>query len=180
MPRTVRPHLMFPGVLAVVALLVLIAVPAALGAKPTRTVVGSEPFVVPAGFGCSFDLGIDPDEKSGQAITEFSDGRIQIIGHGTATVTNLETGDSFVQRSRYREIDTYDPVANDLLIEITGRYLLGLFPGDQGPFGEVGENGGAFRVIGHQTFTVDLDSDELVTSYSLNGQATDICPLISD
>ena len=63
---------------------------------------------------------------------------------------------------------------NYLFIEISGRYGLQLFPGDQGPFGEVGENGALLSVVGHQTFTFDLDT-ELTPAYSLTGKATDIC-----
>jgi hypothetical protein len=166
-------------VAAVVSAVALIAAPPALGAKPTRTVIGSTgDFLIPAGFGCSFDVGVQADEDARGAITEFSDGRVQIVAHAELTLRNPETGDSVVQRSSYKETDTFDTEANDLLIEISGRYGLALFPGDQGPAGEVGESGALFAVTGRQQFTLDLDSD-LVTSYSLNGQATDLCPLLS-
>ena len=111
-------------------------------------------------------------------ITEFSDGRV--VTHGTApeiTVTNLETGDSFLQRSRYKETVRHVAEANDLLVEISGRYAINLFPGDQGPFGEV-EDGALLSVVGHQAFTLDLDTD-VITAYSLKGKATDTCAELS-
>lgn len=96
MRRTIRPHLI--GALA--ALVALIVVPTALGAKPTRTVIGAEPLVIPAGEGCAFDVAGEPEADARQAITSFSDGRVQTIGHGTGTLMNVATGDLFVQRSR--------------------------------------------------------------------------------
>jgi hypothetical protein len=172
MRRTIRPHLI--GALG--ALILLVVVPAALGAKPTRTVVASEPFVIPAGLGCAFDVLGEPEPDARQAITEFSDGRIQTIGHGSGTLTNAENGESFDVRSRYKETET--PLGEGLVrFEISGRIFISFFPGDQGPFGEVEEPGLLLEVIGHQRITAEADT-LVFTSYSLNGQATDICAQI--
>jgi hypothetical protein len=159
------------------AFVALIAVPTALGAKPIKTEFQPQPFVIPAGFGCAFDVGV-ADEDARATIMQFSDGRVAIHGHAEPTVMNLETGDSFAQRTRGHITRTFDPEANELLFDVTGRLLLNLYPGDQGPFGEVGEDGLVASVIGHQRFTLDLDT-EVTTSYSLDGQAIDVCPLIS-
>jgi hypothetical protein len=124
------------------------------------------------GLGCAFDVGGQPEGR--QAITEFSDGRVQTIGHGTILLTNLETGDSFTQVSRYKETDT--PLgADELLIEISGRIFISFFPGDQGPFGEVGEPGLLLSVIGHQRITLDLDTFAF-TSYSLKARPLTSAP----
>jgi hypothetical protein len=106
------------------------------------------------------------------------DANVGHCGRSRLTLTNLETGDSFVQVSRYKVTETFDPEANEVLVEISGRIFIGFIEGDQGPFGEVGEDGLLVSVIGHQQFTVDLGTN-VVTSYSLDGTATDICPLIS-
>jgi hypothetical protein len=152
----------------------------ALGAQPTRTVVDLEGdrFVMPAGEGCSFDVELQASERARQTFTEFSDGRLQVIGHAEPTLINLDTGDSFVQVSRYTVIDTFDPVTNEVLEEISGRIFMQFFPGDQGPFGEVEYPGLLLSVIGDQTLTFDLDANA-ITAYSLDGQATDICALLS-
>jgi hypothetical protein len=43
--------------LAAIAGTALIAVPTSLGGKPVRTIIPApEPFVIPAGFGCPFDV----------------------------------------------------------------------------------------------------------------------------
>jgi hypothetical protein len=162
-----------------VAAAALIVVAPAMGAKPTRTVVDLEgdAFVIPAGEGCAFDVGFRASERSRQAVTEFSDRRLQVIGHAERTLTNLETGDSFVQVSRYRDI-TFDAAANDAFIETSGRIFITFLPGDQGPFGEVKSPGLLLSVIGHQSFTLDLDANA-ITAYSLDGQATDVCALLS-
>jgi hypothetical protein len=52
-------------------------------------------------------------------------------------------------------------------------------PGDQGPFGEVDEPRLLLSIIGHQVATLDLDAN-VITSYSLRGQATDICAALAD
>lgn len=150
-------------------------------AKPTRTVVGSQGGLIEAGFGCSFDVQIQPSENARQAITEFSDGRVQTIGHAEWTLVNVETGDSFHQISRYKKTETFDPVADEIVDEISGRFFVNFFPGDQGPSGLVEEPGAVLSVIGHQRFTIDPDPDPfVVTSYSLDGRvATDICAALS-
>jgi hypothetical protein len=178
MTRRAKP---FSSLLAFVALAALIVVAPAMGAKPTRTVVDLEgdadAFVIPAGEGCAFAVRFRPSERSRRTLTEFSDGRLQVIRHAEWTLTNLATGDSFVQVSRNRDI-TFDAAANDALVETSGRIFITFLPGDQGPFGEVEDPGLLLSVIGHQSFTLDLDANA-ITAYSLDGQATDICALLS-
>jgi hypothetical protein len=174
--------------MAAAGLISAVAAPAS-AAKPTRTVIECAPppddpcqpegNVIDAGLGCSFDVQIQPSENAREAITEFSDGRVQTIGHAEPTLVNLETGDSFHQRSRYKITEIYDPVANEIVVEISGRFFVQFFPGDQGLSGLVEEPGALLSVIGHQRFTVDPDTFAY-TSYSLNGRVvTDICAALS-
>lgn len=137
----------------------------------------ADPFVIPAGFACAFDVGVVYSDTGHGAITDFGDGGTAIFGVGEATITNLDTGAFYVQRSRVRALETYDPVANDVLVQVSGRFYFFLVPGDQGPSGVVGEPGVLFS-IGSITYTYDIDTD-FVTSTSLVGQATDICEEIS-
>jgi len=160
------------------AALALIAAPSALGAKPTKTVVEAENFFIPAGEGCPFDVEEQVAEGTTFVVKEFGDGRFVTHGNSEPILVNLETGASFVQKTRATVTETFDPVANDLFFEISGRIFVSFLPGDQGPFGEVGADGALFSVIGHQRFRLDLD-ENLITSYSLNGQAIDICPFLS-
>jgi hypothetical protein len=60
----------------------------------------------------------------------------------------------------------------------SGRFFIFLFPGDQGPSGEVGYPGALFGVVGDARGTVDPDTG-VVTSFSLDGQTTDLCALLS-
>lgn len=76
------------------------------------------------------------------------------------------------------ETDTHDAEANDLLIEISGRFLSSSSWAIRARLGESRENGALLAVIGHQQFTLGLDTN-VVTSYSLDGKATDLCSLLS-
>ena len=168
-----------PVVLMVFLLTIFGLAPAVLAAKPTRTLVEfSDPWVFPAGLGCAFDVGAVPSDGARGAITDFGDGVTATVGHGNGTFTNLDTGASYFQMSRYRAIETYDPVTNDVVIQLSGRVWFNLYPGDQGPFGLVDEPGALLSIQGQVAYTFDLDT-ELVTSFSLDGQATDICALLS-
>ena len=162
----------------IVGALALVAVPTALAAKPIRTVLEQPPpSVIPAGQGCSFDVG----EQAGEGmttLTEFSDGRTVIHVNADPILTNLETGDTFVQRARAKVTDTVDAQANEIVEEISGQVFVSFLPGDQGPSGVVEEPGALLSIIGHQRLTFDADTFVL-TSYSLNGKATDICAQLS-
>jgi hypothetical protein len=166
-------------VAALLLALALTAVPTAVGAKPVRTVVPfTEPIFLPAGLGCAFPVRGQPGEGSRAMITEFSDGRVQTIDWAQANLTNLDTGETILWRSRFLIRETIDPATNELVSVVSGRHFVLLFPGDQGPSGEVGEPGALLGIVGRERITVDLDTG-VVTSYSLNGQATDLCALLS-
>lgn len=163
----------------IVVALALIAAPTALGGKPIRSVVPfTEPIFLPAGVGCAFPVRGQPGEGSRAMITEFNDGRTQTIDWAQANLTNLDTGKTILWRSRFLIKETIDPSTNELVSVLTGRHFGFLSPGDQGPSGEVGEPGVLLGVIGHLRVTTDLDTG-VVTSFSLNGQTTDLCALLS-
>jgi hypothetical protein len=167
--------------MATIVCLVMFATPAAMGAKPTRTTATPEDQFLPAGFACSFDV-LETAGEDGEGrlmITEFSDGRTQIIGHGTAHLINLETEASIDRKARAKITETYDPATNDVFVNISGRLFIQFFPGDQGPFGEVQSPGALLGLIGHFQYTFDLDSF-LITSFSLDGTATDLCAQLSE
>jgi hypothetical protein len=168
-----RSHLAY-FVVAVGAM--LIAAPLSLGASPVRTVVIPGPGVWPAGFGCPFDVGRVPNDVT--RITEFSGGRTVFQVNAEPTLTNLETGTAYIQRSRFTATDTYDPDANDVLSVTSGRFIINFFPGDQGPFGKVGESGALFAFAGRVQTTFDLDT-EIVISFSYEGTVTDLCGVLS-
>lgn len=164
----------------IVVALALIAAPTALGGKPIRSVVPfTEPIFFPAGSVCAFPVRGQPGEGSRAMITEFSDGRVQVIDWAEANLTNLDTGNTIVWNSRFLSTETVDPEANELFFENSGRFFVWLFPGDQGPAGEVGYPGALLGIVGEARGTVDLDTG-MVTSFSLDGQTTDLCALLSE
>jgi hypothetical protein len=161
-------------IVLVVAVLGLTAIPTAGAAKPIREYFAAEPTLLAAGSGCPFAVELRPSEGATSTRTEFSDGTVVIKSNMRQTVTNLETGASLEVKDAGTVRETYDAAANDLHIEFSGQTIFYFFPGDQGPFGEVGEDGGLYRVVGHVTETWDLDQD-LITSFSFQGQATELC-----
>jgi hypothetical protein len=164
----------------VLAVLSLLAGPAAAITKPTRTVITPEPEGVswPAGVVCEFAVQGVPDDRARQAITDFADGRSITIGHGSPTLTNVETGTSLVHRSSYKVTEIYDPIGHEFLVEISGRIFIVLFEGEPGPSGEVGSDGALLSLVGHVQFTVDVSGS--ITSFSLDGTSTDLCALLSE
>ena len=95
-------------------------------AKPTKTVIEGEGFVIPAGQGCAFAVEEQVPEGTTVVIKEFSDGRIVTHGNADPTLVNLETGDTFAQRTRATVTDTFDPQTNEIVEEISGRIFIGL------------------------------------------------------
>jgi hypothetical protein len=164
----------------IVFLLALSVVPTAFGVAPIRTVVEpEEPILIPAGTGCAFDVLEELGENAHITLTEFSDGRLHIQAHGDVVLTNLETPEQSIDwKNRWNASETFDPEANSIISEFSGRLLFTFFPGDQGPFGTVGENGAFFAFVGLVEITMDADTG-VVTSFSLNGSATDVCALLA-
>jgi len=132
------------------------------------------PFVMPAGFGCSFDVLASPEGKS--YITEFDDRRM-VISNAYVTFTNLDSGTTYVQHSTYKVTETLLD-ADRLGIVADGRIFFQLYPGDSGPFGTVGGDGALYLMEGTSTSTLDLGTF-ILTSFSFKGTATDLCALLA-
>ena len=119
------------ALLFVLAGIALVAVPAVQGAPPIRNVFPApEPFVYPSGLRVCV-------RRSGRPGWLALDHRVQRWphrdhGHGDITLTNLETGTSYLQYSRYDETVTF-PDANTAETVINGRVIVEFYPGDQGP-----------------------------------------------
>ena len=173
----------------VLAVLVALPMQAALGAKPFR-----DPFRDPVGAGsprdgegsfsfiltaresaCSFDQLVNVEVIGIDWI--FSDGRFVWVNVATITLTNLETGTSYVQSSRYHSTTTIAADGTEHVV-INGQRWMGFPEGDQGPEGEVGPVGADYFVTGKQTFVYDPKKD-LITSYELDGQAVDACEVLA-
>jgi hypothetical protein len=158
----------------------LILAPAASAGQPTRTVLTPADYVVPAGFGCAFDVQVQYDADYRLTQFEFSDGRVMFIGNGERTLTNLETGATFVWQNNFQRTETYDPATNDLVIDNSGRIALEYWPGDVDHTGQVvGDDGAFYGFVGHLQATLDFDTGSF-TSSTLHGWAVDLCAELSD
>jgi hypothetical protein len=100
------------------------------------------------------------------------------VDRADPTLTNLDTGTSYLQRTAVEDTETYDPETNTFLDVSVGRSFDWFSPGDQGPFGEVGANGALFAVVGYSRVTTNADTGQ-ITSFSLVGTATDLCPILA-
>jgi hypothetical protein len=94
-------------------------------------------------------------------------------------MSNLETGATYLQRSRYTETEIFDPSTNTLQVTITGRIWIGFFPGDLGPSGVVQWPGAALAFSGTVELTVDADTFAY-TAFSYTGAYIDLCAELSD
>jgi hypothetical protein len=168
-----RRNLLMLGAVAGAA---LVAAPMSVAASPVRIVITPGPFVFPAGFGCAFDVGVLPNSPT--KITEFSDGRTVTQVTAEPTLTNLDTGTSYIQRRRFTGTDTIDPETNVDFSTTNGRFLVNFFPGDRGPFGVVGENGALLVFVGNVHPTADLNTGQ-ITSFSYVGTVTDVCAILA-
>jgi hypothetical protein len=121
--------------------------------------------------GCGFDLHVQA--------THLPDVARAPIGSGDITFTNLETGATYLQHSRYTDTETVDPVTGNVHGKIVGRIWFELYPGDQGPAGLVQEPGLDLLFSGTLEFTLDPETN-VITAFSLNGTYKDLCALLTD
>lgn len=127
-------------------------------------------FTIPArDNGCGVDLKVEAEHGSGGASTR--------IGYGDITFTNLETGATYLQRSRYTATSTYDESTKSWDVHITGNIWMALYPGEAGPSGVVQEPGLELLVSGTLEFTVTRK--DVVTYFSLTGTYDDLCALLT-
>ena len=111
-----------------------------------------------------------------KSTTQFSDGRTVFTDHGGSTLTNLETGATYVQHTNATFTDTSTADGNIFEV-LDGRFWFGFSPGDQGPDGEVGESGAGFFLVGHFEYTFDPDT-LVISSFQGNGRAINECQLL--
>jgi len=128
-------------------------------------------FIIPADEnGCGFDLHVQADHLPDRARAP--------IGSGDITFTNLETGATYLQHSRYTATETVDPATGSVHVTIIGRIWIEFYPGDQGPSGEVQEPGLDLLFSGTIEFTVN--ENDVFTAFSNTGEYKDLCALLSD
>jgi hypothetical protein len=155
------------------------AAPVAQAAKPVRTVLEpTNPFVVPAGQGCAFDVLWSPHAGLRRQITEFADGRVVTNANGEATLTNLETSATFEHLVRFHALDTYAASTNSIVSTVDGQVMIAFWPGDQGPYGVVGASGATLRFTGHVETTIDADTFA-ITQFRSSGRILDVCAVLS-
>ena len=164
--------------LAAVVMAALVTAPAH-GAKPTRTVSGpSEHWFIPAGFGCSFAVLVQPAADESSKITQFDDAHTRITHRGNTTFTNWDSGASVVHGARFQRTVTHDQAANTLVATVRGRVSINLWPGDYGPYGVVSEPGLLVAITGSVQSTFDFNIGSY-TAFSFKGQLTDVCALLA-
>jgi len=117
--------------------------------------------------GCAVDLQVEA-EHLGDRVP---------IGNGDITFTNLETGATYLQRSRYTATETSDASTQSVHVRITGRIWFPLYPGEPGPSGVVQEPGLELLISG--TVNATFDENGAVTAFSLDGTYTDLCAKLS-
>jgi len=164
------------GVVIAAVLALVVAAPAA-AAQPTRVVSALNPFVLPAGTACTFDV---KGEPSGGfvAVTTFSDGTVQRSVRARGAYVNLVTGARFPTLDTFRYRDRFDPATGILVGESNGETTWSFLPGDLGPFGVVGSNGALYHIVGSVSFTYDTTTGHS-TAFAYSGTVTDVCAALS-
>lgn len=163
-----------------VAVLVAMPMPAAVAAKPFREQIRgvdreSFEFVIPADVACPFAIGVQVEGKGTHWV--FDDGSEASSNNATQTLTNLETGTSYVHRSTYHQTISFNHLDGTALDQVHGTYIAAFLEGEQGPAGEVGPDGAMYFLVGHATFF--WSADDVITSFSLDGQATEACQVLA-
>jgi hypothetical protein len=164
------------GAVITVLLAAFWAAPAA-AAQPTRVVFYPHSHVDPAGTACAFDVLFEP-LAGWDALTDFSDGAEVLKAQVDVLVTNEETGATFVHKATFHGIDRFDATTGIDLGMTNGQVLMQFYPGDIGPFGVVGANGGLFRFVGTNWYTWDANVNA-ITAFAYQGTVTDVCAALS-
>ena len=165
------------GAVIALALAMLSAAPAA-ATQPTRTVFHPTGGSHPAGQGCAFDISYVDAPGARITVTDFSDGREISDVHAVATLTNDETGATFVHKAFFHDVNWLD-AANGVYRGMTnGQSVFWFFPGDVGPYGIVGADGLALRIEGTIWYSADATTFA-ITEFAYNGTVTNVCTLLS-
>jgi hypothetical protein len=165
------------GAVIALAIAAIWAAPAA-AAQPARTVLHPTGGLHPAGQGCAFDISYVDAPGSRITITDFSDGSEMVDAHAIATLTNDETGATFVHKAFFHDVSSYDPATGLYTGMTNGQVVNWFYPGDVGPYGIVGPDGLALRFEGTIWYTWDANLNAL-TQFAYVGTVTNVCDLLS-
>ena len=156
----------------------VLAAPAA-AAQPTRTVIIAQPSThYPAGTGCAdFDVTVYRPRGGWTAITDFTDGREALVNHVVErTITNDDTGATFVEVTSSHEVDTFE---NGVIRgSISGQFIFEFYPGDVGPDGVILDHILALYIQGWATYVID-GTTFATLAITIKGTTTDICAALS-
>ena len=82
--------------LAALAMAVSVAVPAHGGTTTKPVYDANEHWFIPAGFGCSFDVLVQPAADGWSKVTQLDDGSMLVTHRVDTTFTNWDSGASFL------------------------------------------------------------------------------------
>jgi hypothetical protein len=168
-----------PGAAIALVLALAAAVPAA-AVQPTKNMIyipqGTRTF--DPGAWCAFAVTRDRPSGFRLKITDFSDGREQVIGLAVQqTFTNPANGKSFVAQVSGHEVDWFDayPVVRGTA---QGEFIWQSLPGDVGPGGVIVDQLTEFYIRGSVTYVANWETGA-TSEFSLTGTATDMCAELS-
>lgn len=162
------------AILGVACIVGLVSVTAALAAKPDKTPVGPSQLDLAPGEACAFPVRL---ATTGNVKTiTFADGRSLNTGSGQDTVTNLlPGGGSITVATAGRAL--FEEDGSDLHITLTGRGIVYLYAGDEGPDGTVGADGALYLYTGSVREVLDLEQN-VITAFEASGTVTELCSLV--
>jgi hypothetical protein len=158
-------------------LALVVAAPAA-AVQPTRSLFHLTSGLHPAGHGCAFDISYVDAPGARVAVTDFSDGRETADMHAVATLTNDETGATFVHKAFFHDVSWLDAAGGVYRGMTNGQSVIWFNPGDIGPDGVVGADGLALRIEGTLWYAADATTFA-ITEFSYAGTLTNVCDLLS-
>ncbi len=143
----------------------------------TGLAIAAEPFVLPAGLACSFELQIDFGGGANRHYREFTDKNgnlVRILDTGTGSAllfTNTDTGETFATKSNGAGLHITLMSDGSSLSTATGHNVIILFPADvpAGPSTTLYAGQVVYSVSAEGVFEVKKES----------GKKTDICAVLS-
>jgi hypothetical protein len=150
-----------------VALLTMVVAISLFATSPAAAIS----FVLRAGTPCPFAVQIEDaaqaqDGAPGQTISHA-------VGSGNITITNLETGATYLWFSRHTSTETFDPATKTYHETDEGRVLTFFSAGEPGPNGVVGKSGALYGMSGTREWTYTKNG--VTIAFSFAGSAVDIC-----
>jgi hypothetical protein len=172
LPRAAR------GAVVALVLALVVAAPAA-AAAPTITVLHpTEDYYSAQDSGCGFPVSRVFNPGATTTIFDYPDGSELVVAHNVKTITNLDNGKTFTQRTSVVGFERYDG-AGLVQGQRDGKFIFGFAPGDIGPDGKVVEAPGlGYEFTGIARYTWDPNTEHL-TAFSYRGSFVDICAALS-